>query len=112
MPGLAILITLVTYAIGLKYLRRQTMRADKNSLSELFTEHPQSVGESYFEHMLTSFSFGLSMLVASLACLVHGIFPFLCVTTGSKTITGLHHNMVSHRDKRVQADSDLTCNSQ
>jgi hypothetical protein len=88
------------------------MRAGKYSVTELFTEHPQSVGESYSEHMLTSFGFGLRMLFASFACIAHGIFPFLCVTTGSKTITSLHQHMVSHRDKRTQQDSDLTCDSQ
>ena len=88
------------------------MRANKYSVTELFTEHPQSVGESYFEHMLTSFGFGLRMLFASFACIAHGVFPFLCVTTGSKTITNLHQHMVSHRDKRARSDSDLSRDSQ
>ncbi|MFT4630318.1 MAG: hypothetical protein ACI8PV_001440 [Dinoroseobacter sp.] len=88
------------------------MQTKKYSVSALFSEHPQSVGESYFEHMLTSFGFGLRMLVASFACIAHGIFPFVYVTTGSKTITKLHHHMVSHRDKREQQDSDLSCDSQ
>lgn len=65
-----------------------------------FTEHPESVGESYFEHMRTSFGFGGRMFVASIGCMLHGIFPFLCVKTGSKTIVKLNHNMVAHRDKR------------
>lgn len=87
------------------------MRADKHSITKLFTAHPQSVGESYFEHLLTSFGFGLRMLFASFACIAHAIFPFLCVTTGSKTITSLHLHMVSHRDKRDQPHSDFTCES-
>lgn len=65
-----------------------------------FTEHPASVGESYFEHMQTSFGFGLRMLRAGLGCLVHAIFPFFCVKTGSVTISALHHRMITHRDKR------------
>lgn len=65
-----------------------------------FTQHPQSVGESYFSHMATSFSFGGRMFMASFGCMLHGIFPFLCVKTGSKTIKTLHHTMVTHRDKR------------
>ena len=67
-----------------------------------FTEHPESVGETYFEHMGTSFSFGLKMMFAGIGCFLHGIFPFLCTKTGSKAITDLHHNMVTHRDKRCQ----------
>ncbi len=65
-----------------------------------FTEHPETVGETYFEHMHSSFSFGSRMFIASLGCFMHGIFPFLCVKTGSKTICTLHDRMVTHRDKR------------
>ncbi|MEL6829259.1 MAG: DUF6356 family protein [Pseudomonadota bacterium] len=64
-----------------------------------FTEHPHSVGETYFEHMRASFRFGLRMLMASLGCFVHGLFPFLCTSTGSSTITVLHRKMVTHRRK-------------
>lgn len=65
-----------------------------------FTSHPSSVGESYFQHMGTAFGFGWNMLTGGLACLIHGIFPFLCVKTGSRRVTELHHRMVTHRDKR------------
>ncbi|MGJ8561405.1 MAG: DUF6356 family protein [Litorimonas sp.] len=67
-----------------------------------FTEHPASVGETYFQHMRTSFGFGTKMLVSGVGCFLHGIFPFLCVKTGSETITTLHNRMVTHRDKRKQ----------
>ena len=33
----------------------------------------------------------------ALACFLHGLFPFLCLTRGSDTIRALHHRMVSHR---------------
>jgi len=65
-----------------------------------FTEHPASVGESYLEHMGVAFSFGGRMLAAGVACLLHGIFPFLFTRTGSRTITELHERMV---EKRVRA---------
>jgi hypothetical protein len=62
-----------------------------------FTEHPASVGETYFEHMGVASSFGIAMLGAGLACLVHAVLPFAFVKTGSDTITGLYRRMVSHR---------------
>jgi hypothetical protein len=37
------------------------------------------------------------MLVGALACFVHAVFPWLCLTRGSETIRTLHHRMVSHR---------------
>lgn len=67
-----------------------------------FTEHPASVGETYLQHMRTSFGFGTKMLVSGMGCFLHGIFPFLCVKTGSETITTLHDQMVTHRDKSKQ----------
>jgi hypothetical protein len=62
-----------------------------------FTEHPASVGESYLEHMGVAFSFGGRMILAGLACLVHGLFPFLFTRTGSRAIAELHERMVANR---------------
>ncbi|MDE2288419.1 DUF6356 family protein [Pandoraea sp.] len=68
-----------------------------NKLSRLFKEHPASVGESYWQHMGASFSFCVPMLLASLAAIVHGFFPFLFVKTGSNTVARLHERMVVNR---------------
>jgi len=65
-----------------------------------FTDHPASVNETYFQHMRQAFGFGRHMLVAALACFVHGLFPWLCLTRGSDTIRALHHRMVTHRVAR------------
>ena len=62
-----------------------------------FTHHPASVDETYFQHMGTAFGFGFSMLVGALACFVHGLFPWLCLTRGSDTVRGLHRRMVTLR---------------
>ena len=62
-----------------------------------FTDHPASVDETYFQHMGMAFGFGGRMLVGALACFVHGLFPWLCLTRGSDTIRALHHRMVTHR---------------
>jgi len=72
-------------------------------LKKLFTQHPETVGESYFAHMGQAFSFGIEMFLCSLACLLHGFFPFLFVNTGSKAIQRLHDRMVVNRDRRKPA---------
>jgi hypothetical protein len=41
------------------------------------------------------------MIGAGLACLVHGLLPFLCVKTGSNAIRALHHDMVTHRQRKA-----------
>ena len=65
-----------------------------------FTDHPASVNESYLQHMGAAFGFGASMLGGALACFVHGLFPWLCLTRGSDTIRVLHHRMVTHRTRK------------
>lgn len=68
-------------------------------LHNAFSEHPASVGETYFEHLAHASSFGVRMLLGGCACVLHGIFPFLFVKTGSKQITTLHGRMVTNRSK-------------
>jgi Family of unknown function (DUF6356) len=72
-------------------------------LKKLFVEHPQSVGESYLEHMGVAFSFGFSMLGAALACIIHGFVPGLFKGTGSKAILCLHDRLVAKRSCTVKA---------
>ena len=62
-----------------------------------FTEHPASVGESYSEHLFRAVYFGTRMLFAGIACLVHGVLPFLFVRTGSRAIAELNDRMVVNR---------------
>ena len=64
---------------------------------KLFTAHPQTVGESYGEHLLRASSFGLRMMLAGVACLLHGLLPFLFVRTGSRAISELNEQMVIKR---------------
>lgn len=61
------------------------------------TKHPHEVGESYGEHFVVASSFGAAMILGGLACLVHGLLPFLFTSTGSSTIKRLHERMVVSR---------------
>jgi len=66
-------------------------------IGRLFTEHPASVGETYIEHLLRAAGFGMRLLLAGLACLVHSVLPFLFVRTGSEAISELHTQMMTRR---------------
>ena len=70
------------------------------TLSRAFTAHPASVDESYVEHLGTASFFGLRLIGAGIACLLHGLLPFLFVTTGSSTIRELHERMVTKRTRQ------------
>jgi hypothetical protein len=62
-----------------------------------FTEHPASVGESYLEHLGMAVSFGVRMIFAGFACLVHAVLPFLFARTGSHAISELNDRMIAKR---------------
>ena len=47
---------------------------------------------------------GGRMLVAGLACLLHGLVPSLFKTTGSEAIRTLHDQMVVNRNRKVRSD--------
>ena len=56
----------------------------------LFTDHPNSVGETYLEHFQFASRFGAQLVIAGTACLIHGFLPFLFLTTGSKAVRRLY----------------------
>jgi hypothetical protein len=58
---------------------------------KLFTDHPNQMGESYIEHLICASMYGVRMVFAGFAAIIHSIFPFLFQTTASdlaKEITG------------------------
>jgi len=62
-----------------------------------FTSHPRAVGESYGQHMGAAWSVGFTLLAAGLACLVHGLAPWMFKTTGSRTIHRLHARLTGRK---------------
>ncbi len=73
------------------------------SVRNPFTDHPATVGETYWQHLASAWGFSWRMMLASLACLVHALLPFLFVKTGSQAITRLHDRMVMNRHRHAAA---------
>jgi hypothetical protein len=80
-------------------------------IQRLFNEHPASVGESYWEHLLRASWFAGKMLTGAGACFIHALLPFLFVRTGSETIVQLHTAMVASR-RRAPEGVDLAAAGQ
>ena len=59
-------------------------------LRKLFIEHPESVDESYGEHMLFALSFAGLLFLAGFAALVHALVPGLCKKTASQLIRKMY----------------------
>ncbi len=60
-----------------------------------FTEHPASVGESYFEHLRVASGFARTLAKATMACTIHAIVPSMCEKTASTAIKDLHARMTA-----------------
>ena len=75
------------------------MSQTRTASSNIFTQHPHSIGESYWQHFLFALRFALKLLAAGFAALVHAILPFCFETTASRLI----REMVAEMDARVMA---------
>ena len=59
-------------------------------MTNLFTAHPASVGQTYGEHFAFALAFGARMVLGGLAAIVHAVFPFVFITTASRTVDELN----------------------
>jgi len=60
------------------------------TFQRIFIQHPQSVDETYFQHMRFAGWFAAQLLCAGLAALVHAIIPCLFEKTASRMIQNMH----------------------
>jgi hypothetical protein len=56
-----------------------TFLDDLRNMKNIFTEHPHSVGEKYFEHMLIAWKGALRLGVSSVLFIFHSFFTFVPV---------------------------------
>ncbi len=59
------------------------------------TRHLDDVGETYGEHFAHAGGYGVSLILAGLACLVHAALPFIFERTASLRVQKLHAHMAS-----------------
>ncbi|MBB3691625.1 DUF6356 family protein [Sphingomonas sp. BK580] len=63
----------------------------------MFVDHPRAAGESYVAHARVASRFGLSLIGAGAACLIHALVPGLFRSTGSSTVERLCEEMAARR---------------
>ena len=64
----------------------------------VFTAHPASVGETYWQHFFFATKFSLRLFGAAFAALVHAVLPFLFDKTASKIVAKLHARLTNRFD--------------
>ena len=77
----------------------QTLR----KLRDRLNDHLQAAGETYLQHLVKATSFAARMMAGALACLIHGLLPFLLTHTGSDCVRRLYDEMVENRRQSAGA---------
>ena len=62
-----------------------------------FTEHPESVGETYIQHFSVAIRFSLKLFISSIAALIHAFIPALFKKTASTLIKNMYREMTSRK---------------
>jgi hypothetical protein len=73
-------------------------------LDKVFLDHPHSLGETYWQHQRRAMHFGISMITAGAACLVHALVPAVFVRTASSRVLSLYDEMSASRRLSGAAD--------
>ena len=63
------------------------------AISKLFTGHPASVGETYWQHFRFAIRVFISLMKAAIGCFIHAVFPQLFQTTASTEIRTLYEDI-------------------
>jgi hypothetical protein len=94
-----------TFSFGNGTLTASAIRMRKMSIvNRLFLDHPASVDETYLEHLSTASGFGGRLILAGLACFLHGLLPCCFTRTASDQIRTLNRDMDSRRAARPAVD--------
>ena len=70
-----------------------------------FIKHPRTYGETYFEHFRYALKFGLTLILAGMACIIHSVFPWLFEYTGSNTVFNLTKKLSKKLNSVGKTDS-------
>ena len=67
-------------------------------MKNIFKDHLNKVGETYFEHFLKAFGFGIKLMLISLRVFIHAIFPWCFEHSTSDQISKLHDILQSRKN--------------
>ena len=73
-------------------------------MNNIFTHHPNNIGESYFKHLLKSLKFSLILLFLSFKALVHAFLPFLYKADVSDRIITLSIDLKKRKDQSKEVN--------
>ena len=67
-------------------------------MKNIFTRHPNNIGESYITHFLKACAFGFKLLFIAFRVFIHAIFPFLFEYSASNKISQLNKDLQQRKN--------------
>lgn len=77
-------------------------------MKNIFTSHPHSIGESYFQHLKFASCFGFTMLSGGVACLVHAVLPCFFEKTGSNILLKMTYDFIDRMPRAEEREIRLS----
>ena len=70
------------------------------NMKNFFTNHPNSIGETYFQHFLKSMSFGIKLIFIGFCAFIHDVLPWCYENSVSDYVYKLNQTL-QNRKKSV-----------
>ena len=67
-------------------------------MKNIFKQHPNAVGETYFQHFFKSCGFGIKLILIAARAFIHAIFPWCFEYTTSDQISKLNNVLQSRKN--------------
>ena len=74
-------------------------------MKNIFKDHPNAVGETYFQHFFKACSFGIKLILIAARVFVHAIFPWCFEYSTSDRISKLN-NILQSRKNSIISDKN------
>ena len=68
-------------------------------MTNIFTKHPNEVGETYLEHMFNAMRYSLTFLFLFVIAFIHAILPCLFKKTASDIVCEMSSDMECRKGK-------------
>jgi hypothetical protein len=69
----------------------------KSRFGNVFTDHPRSLGMTWFSHGSGAAKIGIELIGAGAACIIHAIVPGWFTETAGRTVVRLHDVMTKRK---------------
>lgn len=68
-------------------------------MKNIFTKHPNSIGETYLQHLLKGVGFSMKLILVSLKVFIHAILPCLFENSASDKVAELNDILQKRKDQ-------------